>query len=206
MAWQPDYVTTAELRTFATRSSSTADDTQLALAITAASRVVDEYCNRQFGQVTPVAARQYTAEWHKRWRRWIVDTDDISSVTGLLVNVDDDDDDVHDQAVDVYRLWPFNAPGNGQPWTRIIVDPDSAVSPTCAQGGVEVTALWGWTSVPTPVKTATLIEAHRIVQRRNSPYGIAGSPETGSELRLLRAVDVDVQKILAPYRRQWGAA
>ena len=205
MAWAPDYCSTAELRSYITRSSVTVDDTELALAVTAASRVVDEYCGRQFGS-TSAEARVYTAEYDCRRRRWIVDTDDFHTITGLSVMVDDDDDGTFDKEIDVYRLWPFNAGDVARPWTRIIVDPDSSNFPSCAEGAVEVTATYGWTAVPTPVKTATLIEANRIFQRRVSPFGIAGSPETGSELRLLRAVDVDVQKILQPFRRQWGAA
>lgn len=205
MAWAPDYATTAELRSYITRSSVTVDDTELALAVTAASRVVDEYCGRQFGS-TSLEARVYTAEWDRRRRRWLIDTDDFQTAVGLSIMVDDDDDETFDKEIDEYRLWPFNAVDVARPWTRIIVDPDSSNFPTCAEGAVQVTATYGWTSVPTPVKTATLIEANRIFQRRVSPFGIAGSPETGSELRLLRAVDVDVQKILQPFRRHWGAA
>ena len=205
MAWAPDYCTTAELRSYITRSSVTVDDTELALAVTAASRVIDEYCGRQFGS-TSAEARVYTAEWDRRRRRWLIETDDFQTTTGLEIMVDDDDDETFDKEIDEYRLWPFNAVDVGRPWTRIIVDPESSNFPTCAEGAVEVTAAYGWTSVPTPVKTATLIEANRIFQRRVSPFGIAGSPETGSELRLLRAVDVDVQKILQPFRRHWGAA
>jgi hypothetical protein len=205
MAWAPDYCTTAELRAYATRSVATVDDTELAFAITAASRVVDEYCGRQFGQVTPVAARLYSAQWDRRSGRWMIDTDDISATTNLAIAVDDDDDQVYDQTITDYRLDPLNAAALGEPWTRIIVDRDSAISPSCREGAVQVTALWGWAAVPTAVKNATLIEANRIFMRRVSPYGIAGSPETGSELRLLRAVDVDAQKILNPYRRVWGA-
>lgn len=206
MAWAPDYATTAELRSYITRSSVTVDDTELALAVTAASRVVDEFCGRQFGATASAEARVYTAEWDRRRRRWLIDTDDFQTATGLEIMVDDDDDETFDKEIDEYRLWPFNAVDVGRPWTRIIVGAESSNFPTCAEGVVEVTATYGWTSVPTPVKTATLIEANRIFQRRVSPFGIAGSPETGSELRLLRAVDVDVQKILQPFRRHWGAA
>ncbi|HKZ20482.1 MAG TPA: hypothetical protein VJQ57_10255, partial [Acidimicrobiia bacterium] len=205
MPWAPDYATTAELRAYITRSSVTVDDTELALAVTAASRVVDEFCGRQFGS-TAAEARVYTAEYDHRRRRWLIDTDDISAVAGLSILVDDDDDDTYDKEIDEYRLWPFNAGDMGRPWTRIIVDPDSTNFPSCSEGAVQVTAAYGWSAVPSPVKTATLVIANRIFQRRVSPFGIAGSPETGSELRLLRAVDVDAQQILQPYRRRWGAA
>jgi len=206
MAWAPDYVTTDELRSFITRSAVTVDDTELAFAVSSASRVIDEFCGRQFGQLAAAAPRVYTAEWDGRRSRWLVDIDDLVTTTDLAVAVDDNDDEVFDKTVTAYRLWPFNAVENGLPWTRLIIDPDSTNKPVAAEGAVQVTAMWGWAAVPTAVKQATLIEANRIFQRRVSPYGIAGSPETGSELRLLRAVDVDAQKILQPYRRWWGAA
>lgn len=217
MAWAPDYVTTAELRAYATRSGVTVDDAYLAMAVTTASRVVDDWCGRQFGKVDAAEARVYTPEWDPERRQWYVDIDDLHSSTGLAVAVDNDNDGAFEQAVTDYRLWPANAPQKGRPWTRIIFSVDSTVTPApwwagiyAPWGGrpdsVEVDGLFGWAAVPVAVKEATLIEANRIHQRRVSPFGIAGSPETGSELRLLRSVDVDAQKALAPYRRRWSAA
>lgn len=204
MAWEPTYVTTAELRTYITRSSVTVDDTQLAWAAEAASRDVDHFCYRQFGKVASAEAKVYTAEYDRQRMVWIIDVDDIHSVTALEVMVDDDDDQVYDQEVDSLRLWPYN-PGPGRPWTQVVVKADSTVKPTSREGSVEVTANFGWAAVPTSVIQATLIQGNRIFQRRVSPFGIAGSPETGSELRLLRDLDVDAQRILMSYRRQWGA-
>jgi hypothetical protein len=216
VAWAPDYVTTAELRSFATRSGVTVDDTYLALAVTSASRAVDDYCGRQFGKVDSAEARAYTPEWDAKTLRWFVDIDDLHSVTGLTVNIDHDDDGVYDQAVTDYVLWPRNAPQNGRPWTRLLIARDSSIQPGAWWSGVyrpaigkedsvQVSGLFGWASTPSAVKEATLLEGARINQRRAAPFGIAGSPETGSELRLLREVDVDAQKILKPYRRRWGA-
>lgn len=204
MAWAPDYATAAELRSWVTRSAVTTDDDQLALAVTDASRIVDQFCNRQFGKVDSATARVWTAEWDRRRRQWLIDVDDIWSVSDLTIMVDDDDDQVFDQEITDYRLWPIQ-PEPGRPWTRILVKTDSTVQPSCAEGAVRVTANYGWAAVPTPIKTATLIEGARIFMRRVASFGIAGSPETGSELRLLRDVDVDAQKALVPYRRVWGA-
>jgi hypothetical protein len=64
---------------------------------------------------------------------------------------------------------------------------------------VKVTALWGWTAVPVAVKQATLLQASRFFSRRHSPYGVAGSPELGSEIRLLARVDPDVGVSLRDY-------
>jgi hypothetical protein len=70
---------------------------------------------------------------------------------------------------------------------------------------VEVRATFGWTAIPDLVISATLLQAGRFASRRDSPYGIAGSPDTGSELRLLDKVDPDVAVMLAPLTRWWGA-
>lgn len=200
MPWAPDYATVAELREYVTRDTSTVDDTFLALAITAASRAVDRACNRQFGSVTPVQARKYSAVWDRRRCRWVVSVDDLMDATGLTVVTEDG-------TVNVFVLQPVNSPQVGRPWTRLVVDPDSAIKPTGREEDeVTVTALWGWTAVPTTVKQATLLQASRIVTRRNAPFGVAGSPEMGSEMRLLAKVDPDVEVTVRPYVRWWSAA
>lgn len=204
MSWAPDYCTSAELKSY-TRIDDNVDDAQIALAVSAASRAVDQYTNRQFGLVAAPEARYYTAFYHRVLCRWVVDIDDLMTVTGLEVNADRQDDGTYEDAIDEYALRPVNAAPTGMPWTRIVVHPTSTNLPSGRDAAVEVTARFGWTDVPVPVKQATLIQANRILERRNSPYGIAGSPDTGSELRLLAKVDADVAVILGPHVRQWGA-
>jgi hypothetical protein len=70
---------------------------------------------------------------------------------------------------------------------------------------VQVTATWGWTAVPATIKKATLLQASRFYKRRDAPFGVAGSPDMGSEMRLLAKVDPDVEVMLGDYRRKWGA-
>lgn len=199
MAWAPDYVTTAELRAYATRSTDTVDDVELALAVTAASRAVDQHTNRQFGQVDAAEERRYTAVWERRRGRWVVEVDDLMDDTGLTVTVEAG-------TITAFTLEPINATQNRRPWTRIVVDPDSGVQPTGDEHGVTALALWGWSQVPTAVKQATLLQGSRLFSRRTSPYGVAGSPDLGSELRLLARVDPDVAVVLGPYIRWWAAA
>lgn len=50
--------------------------------------------------------------------------------------------------------------------------------------------------VPGPVELACLIQASRWFKRKDAPFGIAGSPELGSELRLLSKLDPDVEVLL----------
>ncbi|NIL59971.1 phage gp6-like head-tail connector protein, partial [Salinispora arenicola] len=74
------------------------------------------------------------------------------------------------------------------------------------RGELTITAPWGWPAIPTAVVLATQLQASRLLTRRDSPYGVAGSPQDGSEMRLLARVDPDVEVVLRPYVRHWWAA
>lgn len=198
MSWAPDYATALELASYL-RIGDTNDDTELSLALTSASRSVDARTNRQFGAVSPVEARTYTAEWDRRRRRWIVPIDDVQDTTGLTVTVDAG-------TITDYTLWPVNAAAKGRPYEVLVVNPTSSVDPNGTLDEVSISALWGWSAVPDAVKQATLLQASRFYTRRFSPYGVAGSPSDGSEMRLLAKVDPDVAVMLTPYVRWWAAA
>lgn len=192
MAWAPDYVTSTELKSYL-RIGDTVDDTELGFAITAASRAVDRNCNRQFGLVAAPEARKYTACWDKNRCKWVVFVDDFQTNVGLVV--------AGDATITDYSLQPSNADLNGQPWTHLVLNSGG----NGKENGVTVTAKYGWTAVPVAVKQATLMQASRLFMRRQAPFGVAGSPELGSELRLLAQVDPDVKVVLGPYTRWWGA-
>lgn len=199
MTWAPDYVTTADLKAYL-RIGDAVDDVQLAFAVTAASRAVDRCTNRQFGLVAAPEARLYTAFWDTTLCRYVVPIDDLMTQVGLTVAT-------AAGAIDVFALTPRNASVEGRPWTQLVVDPAAAVKPTpIVPDGVTVTARYGWTAVPVPVQQATLLQASRFFKRRDAPFGVAGSPDVGSELRLLAKVDPDVQVALGPYLRWWAAA
>lgn len=196
MAWAPDYITVQEFKDFLDiTGGDSVDDIELAVAITAASRAIDDYCNRQFGQVAVAEERLYTA-WPDYQRGvWCVDIDDLMTTTNLVVELDG-------TATTDFTKEPVNAASKSMPWTRLTVNPVTAsLSPTGADFEVSVTAIWGWSAVPNAVKQATLFQANRFQHRRSSPFGIAGSPDQGSELRLLSRVDPDVGVSLRGYVR-----
>jgi hypothetical protein len=172
-----------------------ADDAELATAITAASRAVDRECNRQFGNVGAAVERFYPAAFSGGRGRWKVSIDDLQSTTGLIVKVGT-------TTVTDYVLEPRNAVAEGLAWTRLLFGPLAEAVPSCRDGYlVSITAPWGWTAFPVAVVQACKIQSHRIANRRDSPYGVAGSPQDGSELRLLARVDPDVAVSLGLYRR-----
>lgn len=193
MAWAPDYCTVDELSSYV-RIDDAEDDVELAHAIAAASRSIDDHTNRQFGKVAAAEERTYWARPDYDRGYWVVDTDDYQTVTNLVVEVDGN-------AVATYVKEPLNAASKGRPWTRIAFTGDSEAQPTTHPHEVVVTALWGWTAVPATVKQATLLQASRFFKRRGAPFGVAGSPEMGNELRLLAKVDPDVAVTLKGYMR-----
>lgn len=195
MVWAPDYVTLTEVRDeMRLKVGYVADDARITLSIGAASRAIDRHCNRQFGAVAVAEARVFEAQLRDDGR-WYAYVDDLQDVTGLLVETDDGD------AVTDYRLEPLNAAARGRPYERLRVGLDSSVLPSYPDYGLTVTGLWGWSAVPAAVRAACHLQVSRFFARRESPYGVAGSPDLGSELRLLAKVDPDVAVMLADYVR-----
>lgn len=206
MAWMPAYASTSELASLV-RIGDTADDAQLALAIETASRSIDHATGRQFGQVAAAEARYYQARWDCRTFRWTVEIDDLATRTGLAVDVDILDRGTYPYSVDVtyVGLRPSNAVVKGFPWTHLTILPTGPVQFSDVRDAIRVTARWGWATVPTAIKHATLLQASRLLAARDAPFGVAGSPDAGAQIRLLARLDPNVVTAIAPYRRWWGA-
>jgi hypothetical protein len=193
MGWSPDYVTDAELGAFLSSPSTVETAPIRAVAITAASRVIDQATNRQFGSVDEPEARLFTAHWDRRRRAYVVRIDDLSTDTGVAVTVDD-------ETVTEFTLKRDRI---GHPFTTLVFGTGYGNATIDA---VSVYGTWGWAAVPAAIEQATLLQAHRFVMRQSSPLGVAGSPDLGNELRLLERIDPDVRVIVTPYIRLWGAA
>lgn len=199
MAWAPDYLTLAEFKKWV-RVDDTVDDTELAAAITTASRAVDNSTHRQFGKLDAPAEWVYTPEWDRTRCRWVVHIDDLATTAGLVVVVDG-------TPTTDYTLEPRNAVAKGLVWTRLVLGQAVTVPRGEARhDAAAITAPWGWPAFPVAVKLATRLQGNRFNIRRDSPYGVAGSPADGSELRLLARVDPDVAVSLKSYIRETWAA
>jgi hypothetical protein len=196
MTWAPDYATASEARAWL-RINDAVDDAHIARAITAASRAVDKACGRQFGILAAATEWTYDLEYDRRRGLWFSPIDDLATKVGLVVKV-------LDTATTSYRLEPPQAVDKGMVWTYLVLDP--AMTGTCEEQSLKVTASWGWPAVPAAVQQATLLQTSRFLARRDSPYGTTGSPAAdGGELRLLAALDPDVRVSLDPYcRRVWA--
>lgn len=186
MSWKPDYVTAAALATYV---RAAADDAYVGELGTAAARAVDAFCNRQFGKLE--APETWTYDPYRAARlmdgTWLLPIDDVQDPTGLVVTVDGTAVAV---GADGYRLWPRNATAQGHPYTALRLT-DRPL------GDVDVTATFGWNAVPAAVISAVRFQVNRWYVRRDSPYGTAGSPAEGTEIRLGAVLDPDTRAILA---------
>lgn len=189
MPWKPDYITADQAAAYL-RVEDDLDDAELATWVTAASRAIDKRCNRQFGKLTAPAARTYRgpAVYDPATGLWLLEIDDVQDITGLTVGG-------VAYASSGAVLLPDNAPADGVPYERLGFT-DYPTLPAV------VSALWGWAAVPAQVIGATKLQVSRWAARRDSPYGIAGSPDQGSELRLLARLDPDVSTTLAGLSRR----
>ena len=203
MAWAPAYVTNTVMRHYVSVADDQ-DDVELDSAIESASRAVDRETNRQFGLVT-AEQRFYTGYWDKKRCRWVVEFDDLMSTTDFAAIIVDSEG-VTVGTINDYVLEPRNAAVKGRPWTQMLIRPNSNFKPTGVEDEVGVTAPWGWTSFPETIVNATKLQASRFLKRKDAPFGVAGSLELGSEIRLLAKVDPDVAVMLGSYRRWWASA
>lgn len=185
--WAPDYVDAAAAAEYARLP---ADDPYVAELATAAARAVDGFCNRQFGQLDAPGTFTYDgarAVYDRRTGRWMLEVDDIMNTTGLAVTVNGT---TVTAGATGYQLWERNAVAKGYPHTHLLLagQPD---------GDVDVLARFGWSAVPASVIAAVRFQVNRWAVRRESPYGTAGSPSEGSELKLSAVLDPDTRAILA---------
>jgi len=92
--------------------------------------------------------------------------------------------------------------GDDTELTNAIAAASSMIDTHCNTtfGEIPAGASFELTDVPAVVLQACLIQSARLFNRKHSPYGIAGSPELGSEMRLLNRLDPDVEALLSGVR------
>lgn len=195
MTWAPDYVTASQVADYL-RVSDTIDDTWYGIWASASSRAVDRYCNRQFGSVAAPVARVYRRRpaFNPNTGLWVLEIDDVQDTTGMTING-------VAFASSGATMLPDNAAAGGVPWTRI----GFTSWPIQPVAGVPVpytiVAKWGWATVPPQVPGACYLQCARWNFRRDAPAGVAGSPDQGSEIRLLAKLDPDVATTLVGLSR-----
>lgn len=206
MALRPDYTTVADLKA-ALKISGSGEDTNLQTAVTAASRAVERWTGRPFGQDADAAqVRTFTPV-----SPFYLRTDDLVTITsvadwsGTWVNGTD------------YYPQPENAPADGAPYDTLRTLSSVPVSgwPEFWQelaypvGGkrftrgrvVTITGRFGWPSVPAEIVQATQIMAAQMFLRaRQAVFGVVGLGFEGAGERI-PMVDPTVYRLLAPFKK-----
>lgn len=170
-------------------------------AINAASRQVDGHCGRRFWQDTEVKVREYYPDDSARCM-----VDDISTTTGLIVKVDDDDDGTYEETLTIvtnYILRPLNAADMVPVWPYdeiVIIDTLGTYFPTGRRRpSVQVAAQFGWPAVPDDVMRATTIQAVQIYKAGDAAFGAVQVGSDGLVHRLGATINPIAAALLEPY-------
>lgn len=207
MAITNGYTTLNNQKTFLSITDNS-DDTLLENLIESASRSIDRIANRRFYADAVASARTYRA-----YSDIYTFVDDISSTTGLIVQTDDDGDGTFETTLTIntdFLVEPFTAIAKGRPITQLTVV-NTAVSFPIFPGlfsnglrpGVQVTAKWGWPSVPDDIEVATQILTADLYKRKDSPGGVLGLGDLGA-IRM-SPLGRDVTAMVRAYKREVAA-
>ena len=191
------YVTAPELAD-ALPTNNLSDATLIDLAITGASRGVDAYCGTQFGTPAATSIRHYYPPGGQ-----VMTVHPIADTTGLVVKTDPAGDGSWSTTWTMttdYLLLPLDAASEipARPYTQIWL-PTLTFPAATGRPTVQVTALFGWPTVPADVRAATLLLARDLFKElKDAPFGVAGTAEFG--VLRIRANNT-AQMLLGRYRR-----
>lgn len=196
------YASLAELKAYLWPDGTTPDTTNDAILtsiLDAVSRRIEGYCLRRFWTTGSDEVRYFAT----RDDEYLFPDIDILSITTL--QTDDDGDRTYENtwAATDYDLLPNNAALDGLPYTYLRIAPAGNHTLSRAPRGVKITGKFGYCATgshPAQVHTACLLQAARWWKRRDAPFGILSNP-AGGDMRLIEALDPDVEMMLADYRR-----
>ena len=178
------------------------DDLAIEAAIAAACRMIDDYTGRFFyrdGTSAAPVIRYYTPnDW------WICNVDDFVSLSQIATDDNFDQSYTTVWSATDYMVEPINNARRGWPYTRILAI-DRYLFPRLYPQTVKVTAVWGWPAVPAEINLAARLQASRLFIRKQSPFGVAGSVDTGT-IRLTSRLDPDVEALIRPLKKLYGVA
>lgn len=195
------YVSIDEYRLFATNRQP-GDEGVIEACVAAASRMIDRWCGRPHGfwQDSTVQTRTYHAD-----SPGLCFVDDISTTTGLVVKTDIDDDGAYAQTLTIttdFVLYPLNAGAQtpARPWNEIRIVSDEGF-PTGARPGVQVTAKFGWPTVPDEVRLACLLQAQMLMAGTEARTGIVQTSVDGLPTRMSRYLHPQAELLLDDFRQ-----
>lgn len=197
MALGDPYITDRELADYCQIADSV-DDSRLVGVAAAISNGIEAYCRRQFNDAGSTSARLFYASSTAH-----VVVDDFSTTGGLVVKTGTTPSS--GTTLTGYNLEPLNGIEHGRPgfpYRKIRLYGSTFTTSTERRPTVEVTARWGWATVPDDIKLAALMQGARKFRRRYSPSGLqtVGTGDMAFTAYVSKIDDPDVMELLRPFR------
>ncbi len=185
--------------------SDNTDNDLLEDLIESASRSIDRIANRRFYLDATASARLYRA-----YSDIFVYVDDIGSTTDLVVKTDSNGNGTYAKTLTLntdYILDPLTSPSLNRPYTQLTMVSNTEtwpIFPGLTQNGlrpgVQVTAKWGWPSVPNDINMACLILTADLYKRKDAPGGILGLGDLG--VVRMSPLGRDVTAMVRAYKKE----
>jgi hypothetical protein len=177
----------------------TVDDFEIRIAIEAACRGIEDYCDRHFWRGS------YTRTFVPEPGNWYgcLKVDDLVSITTLKTDEGGDGTFEQTWSASDYQLLPLNATARveSRPYTEIraLARTWPAYGPMIGQRDdrVEITGIFGWPKIPVAVKQACLILSADTFGLKDAKFGVQAYGDFAMRIR----DNPRAQSMLKPYRR-----
>ena len=207
MAITNGYTTLNAMKSYLSISDNS-DDTILETMVESASRSIDRIANRRFYLDANATSRQYRA-----YNDVFAYVDDIGTTSSLVVAMDEDGDGTFETTLTLntdFILDPLTAPSLSRPYTQLTMVNTTYTWPIFPgmfsnglRPGVQVTARWGWPSVPDDIEMACQILTADLYKRKDSPGGVLGLGDLGA-IRM-SPLGRDVTAMVRAYKKEVAA-
>jgi hypothetical protein len=204
MAITNGYATLIEIKNYMSISDST-DNDLLENLVESASRSIDRIANRRFYLDATASARLYRA-----YSNIFVYVDDIGTTSNLVVAVDENGNGTYSKTLTLntdYILDPLTSQSLNRPFTQLTMVSNTETWPIFPgltsnglRPGVQVTARWGWPSVPDDLNMACLILTADLYKRKDAPGGILGLGDLG--VVRMSPIGRDVTAMVRAYKKE----
>ncbi len=185
--------------------SDSTDNDLLENLVESASRSIDRIANRRFYLDSTASARLYRA-----YSNIFVFVDDIGTTSNLVVAMDEDGNGTYSKTLTLntdYILDPLTSQSLNRPFTQLTMVSNTeswpifpGITSNGLRPGVQVTARWGWPSVPDDINMACLILTADLYKRKDAPGGILGLGDLG--VVRMSPIGRDVTAMVRAYKKE----
>jgi hypothetical protein len=204
MAIVNGYATLTQIKAYMSISDNT-DNDLLEDLVESASRSIDRIANRRFYLDSSASARLYRA-----YSNIFVFVDDIGTTSSLVVAMDEDGNGTYSKTLTLntdYILDPLTSQSLNRPFTQLTMVSNTeswpifpGITSNGLRPGVQVTARWGWPSVPDDINMACLILTADLYKRKDAPGGILGLGDLG--VVRMSPIGRDVTAMVRAYKKE----